>query len=107
MAGYAEHQKTFDELNIGLVALSADSADDARTMAEEVGAEFPIVYGLDVPADAERLGAYYQAEKQFFHATSAIVAGDEIDTVVYSSGAVGRLTAEDALRWIQYLRKDG
>lgn len=107
MAGYAEHQKTFEKLDIGLVALSADDADDARTMAEEVGAEFPVVYGLDVPADAERLGAYYQAEKKFLHATGAILKGDQIDTIVYSSGAVGRLAPENALRWVQHLRKNG
>jgi peroxiredoxin len=107
LADYAEHQKTFEKLDIGLVALSADSADDARAMAEEVGAEFPIVYGLEVPADAEKVGAYYQAAKKFFHATAAIVAGDTIDTIVYSSGAVGRLDPENALRWVRHLRKSG
>lgn len=104
MADFAAHQDTFRERDIGLVAISGDDREDAERMIEETEIRFPVVYGVDVPADARRLGAYYHPEKSYFHATAAIVERGEVETVVYSSGAVGRLTAEEALAWIGHKR---
>ena len=51
-------------------------------------------------------GAFYDAEDEepYLHATSFILnESGKVETAVYSTGSVGRLTAEDALRYTKNL----
>jgi hypothetical protein len=43
-----------------IVGLSVDPLDKAVEMIEKTGATFPLGYGLKVPEDADKVGAYWE-----------------------------------------------
>jgi len=45
-------------------------------MVERTGASFPIGYGLKVPEDAEKIGAYWEERRGIIHATGFTVGPD-------------------------------
>ncbi len=88
------------------MAASAETLEKAIETRDMLKLDFPVGYGL-VPREWSILtGAYYNREKQYVHACAFIIApGARVELAVYSSGAVGRLTAEDAIEEIDYLTK--
>lgn len=68
-------------------------------MKEEEHLGFPVLYGLDVDDVRERFGTYVEkGERVYLQPTQLIVDPDgRITFASYSSGPVGRLTAEEAL----------
>ncbi len=75
-------------------------------MAERVKASFTIGYGLTVPTDADRVGAYWEDRRKIIHATNFIVDADKkVTQACYATGPIGRIVAEDALRSIQGAKK--
>ena len=78
-----------------------DPLDKAQGTVTELNLTFPIAYGLEVPRDAEKIGAYWEERRGIFHATNFILDGS--GTVVhasYATGPIGRIAAADALRSI-------
>lgn len=89
-------------MGAGVCALSVDPLDKARGTVEELGLTFPVAYGLEVPRDAEKIGAYWEERRGIFHATNFILDGS--GTVLhasYATGPIGRIAATDALRSMQ------
>jgi len=84
----------FHQLGIDLFAVSVDSQEDARAVKQEEEIDFPIIYGMDCVPEAEKIGAYYDKEKQFFHATNFLLRDGRIVQSTYSSGPIGRMQAE-------------
>lgn len=96
----------FKQENVDVIALSVDPLDKANEMVTKVGATFPIAYGLKVPEDADKVGAYWEARRQIIHATNFIIDSDKkVIQACYSIGPIGRIVAEDALRSIQGAKK--
>lgn len=64
---------------------------------------FPIAYGAEPEKLMNELGCYISDDLEYVHATGFIIKPDNtVDTVVYSTGAIGRLTAEDTLGMLDY-----
>lgn len=99
MAGFEEHQEAFRNAGVRLAVLSADGEAGARKMKDEEGLSFPVLYGLDVDEMHERFGIYIaKGEKTHLQPAQFIVdPGGKIFFASYSSGKVGRLSAEEAL----------
>jgi len=96
----------FSQENVAVIALSVDPLEKAREMAAKAGATFPIAYGLKVPEDADKVGAYWEERRQIIHATNFIIDSDrKVTQACYSIGPIGRIVAEDALRSIQGAKK--
>jgi peroxiredoxin len=93
LAGFAEHVDAYDDADVQIVALSADGEEGARKMQEEEGLSFPVLYGLDVDEMKEKLGLYIEHGDR-----------DHLQPACYSSGAVGRLRADEALDRVGILR---
>lgn len=75
-------------------------------MVERTGATFPIGYGLRVPEDADRVGAYWEERRGIIHATNFTLGPDrKVLQACYATGPIGRIVAEDALRSIQGAQK--
>lgn len=75
-------------------------------MVERTGATFPIGYGLKVPEDADRVGAYWEERRGIIHATNFTLGPDrKVLQACYATGPIGRIVAEDALRSIQGTKK--
>ena len=99
MARYPDLLDELEETGADLVALSADDEEGARTMQDEVDADFTVAYGVDVDEMEERLGLYVNRGERT-HLQPAQLILDQDGTVrfaSYSSGKVGRLEAEEAL----------
>ena len=99
MAGLEEKLDDFEEAGVEVVALSADDEAGARKMQDQEDLSFPILYGLDVHEMEDRLGLYIQenARTHLQPAQFVLKADGTVDFASYPRGAVGRLTAEDAL----------
>lgn len=96
----------FEREHVDVIALSVDPLDKAREMVERVHATFPIAYGLQVSADAEKVGAYWEERRKIIHATNFIIDwAKKVTQSCYSTGPIGRIVAEDALRSIATAKK--
>ncbi|MPZ76237.1 MAG: redoxin domain-containing protein [Deltaproteobacteria bacterium] len=96
----------FKQENVDVIALSVDLLDKAKEMVQRVNATFPVAYGLQVPQDAEKVGAYWEERRKIIHATNFIIDSDrKVTQACYSTGPIGRIVAEDALRSIATAKK--
>ena len=75
-------------------------------MVERTGAAFPIGYGLKVPQDADKVGAYWEERRAIIHATSfTIDAKKQVLQACFATGPIGRIAAVDALSSIRGTKK--
>lgn len=89
-----------------LIAASVDKIEDAQKTVERHKLIFRVAYGLSASAFSHRTGAFFDEEKGYLQATGFVIAPEgTIATAVYSTGAIGRLTAADTLGMIDYSRK--
>lgn len=106
MADYQTHIEEFKKDDAEVIALSVDPLDKAKEMVEKTGARFPIGYGLQVPEDAEKVGAYWEERRGIIHATNFIVdAHKKITQACFATGPIGRIVAADALSSIRGEKK--
>ena len=102
MADYQAHLNDFEEAGAGVFALSVDPLEKAVGTIEELKLTFPVAYGLEVPRDAEKIGAFWEERRKIFHATDFILDGSgAVVHACYATGPIGRITAADALRSIK------
>jgi peroxiredoxin len=102
VADYQAHMEEFKQENTDIFALSVDPLEKAQEMVERTGATFPIGYGLNVPQDADKVGAYWEARRGIIHATSFTVGPDrKILQACFATGPIGRIVAVDALSSIR------
>ena len=87
------------------MALSVDKEEDARTMVERHKVGFPVVYGLDVRKEAEKIGAYFDSEGGYFQPANFILRNGRVFNATYSSGPLGRLQAQHVLMLVDHFRK--
>lgn len=109
LTGFKRQLAELEEVDTKVVALSVDRAEDAAASVAEHHLTFPVAYGIDANDVAARLGAYVSdgSDRQpvYTQATAFVLTPDsKIAVAVYSSGAIGRLTAADALGMITYVQ---
>ena len=67
---------------------------------------FPVLYGVDGPVTAETLGCWYEEKRNIVQPAAFILDPQrQLLSVTYSSGPIGRLRAEDALKIIGFYAK--
>lgn len=104
MADFEAKASDFRAAGIRLLAASVDPEDGARKVVRELGLSYPMTYGLSAPAIAASTGAYYEPEERYLHATAFILKPDgNVAAAVYSTGAIGRYAAADALDVVRSL----
>lgn len=102
MADYQAHIEEFKRENTDIIALSVDPLEKAQEMAERTGAIFPIGYGLKVPQDADKVGAYWEERRGIIHATGFTIGPNrKILQACFATGPIGRIAAVDALSSIR------
>ena len=102
VADYQAHLEEFKAEGADIVALSVDPLDKAQEMVSKTGATFPIGYGLKVPEDAERVGAYWEKRRGIIHATNFTLGPDrKVLQACFATGPIGRIAAVDALSSIR------
>lgn len=89
-----------------MIALSVDPLEKAQEMVEKEKLTFPVVYGLEVPRDAEKIGAFWEERRKIIHATNFILdSAKKVVDASYSIGPIGRITAADAVSHIQHFKR--
>lgn len=106
MADFQSHIEEFKKENVAIVALSVDPLDKARETVEKLQLTYPVGYGLEVPRDADKIGAFWEERRKIIHATDFILdADDKVVDACYSIGPIGRIVAADALSHIQFFKR--
>jgi peroxiredoxin len=106
LADYQSHIEKFKEENVDVVALSVDPLDKARETVDKLQLTYSVAYGLEVPRDADKIGAYWEERRKIIHATDFILDSDKrVCDASYSIGPIGRIIAADALSHIQFFKK--
>jgi peroxiredoxin len=108
LADFQQHKTELDALDTEIVALSADSEEEAEGTVERLGLEFTVLYDLDPEATSRVIGCYtgiHEGKPHIQPAAFILGSDGRIVHAMYSSGKVGRLTASDALTMVKDLRK--
>ncbi len=91
-----------------VIAASVDPLPIAEGFISELDLKFRLGYGLDKEEISSATGAFYEAKGNFeagragfLHATGFILDDEgKVRLALYSTGAMGRLTPEDCLAYI-------
>ena len=95
-----------EALNLAIYALSTDAREEAQATVGKHGVKFPVLYGMDGPRTAETLGSYYEERRNIIQPTGFIVSPEKkIMSVTTTSGAVGRLSAQDVILMVGNYKK--
>lgn len=100
MAGYEEALDELRKLDVGVVALSVDDREEASDTVEELSLSYPVLWGLDPNGIGARYGAYVH-EEGYLQPVNFLVRDGVIQQTTYSSGPLGRLTAEEVVSWVE------
>ena len=102
MVGFAEKSTELAELGVSVVAASVDPIDKAKEVADEVN--FPV--GYEVSRDiANTLGSWWEERRQIIQPSEFVVGPDnKIRTASYSDGPLGRILADDVVKYVTFLK---
>jgi peroxiredoxin len=96
----------FKKENVDVVALSVDTFDKAKETVDKLKLTFPVAYGLEAPRDAEKIGAFWDAQRKIIQPANFVLDSEKkVVDASYSIGPVGRIVAADALSHIQFFKK--
>jgi peroxiredoxin len=105
LAGYQSKLEELHTEGASVLALSSDSQEKAKETVEKDGLRFPVAYGLTMPTDAERIGAYWEKKRGIVQPSEFILGADRrVLHATYSTGPVGRIEPGDALTLIRFLK---
>src|SRR5262245_25809353 len=93
LADFQTHIEEFKKENVEIVALSVDPLDKARETVDKLQLTFPVAYGLAVPRDADKVGAFWEERRKIIHATDFILDTDK--KVVDASYSIGLTSGRD------------
>ena len=102
MAAYEAAKAELDALEVSVFAVSADNEEQAREVQGK-GLSFPVAYGA-TKTDADAIGAWWSDDRggfvqpaEFLLSRGGVVVGS-----MYASGPVGRMGADEVIRFIQF-----
>lgn len=95
------------DVNAKVVALSVDDESTSTATREKYGLPFPLGYDVDAHQIASLVGCYTSTEPSYLESTGFVLDPDGIVlNAVYSSGAIGRLTAADVVGFLRYVQAE-
>ena len=102
MAAYEAAKAELEALDVSVYAASVDSEENA-TEVKGKGLSFPVAYGATKDV-ADTIGSWWSEDRggymqpaEFLLGRGGVVLGS-----VYASGPVGRMGADEAIRFIQF-----
>ncbi len=100
MAEWEANKKELDELGVTIYAVSVDDKEHA-TEVKDKGLTFPVAYGA-TKADADVLDAWWSEDRGgYIQPTEFLLGrGGTVLGSMYASGQVGRMGADEAIRFI-------
>jgi len=106
LRGFQRALEDLTALNAGVVSLSVDDEATTQALIEKHRLSFPVGHSADADKISALTGAFVNPEPHYLQATGFVLdpAGGVVVSV-YSSGAIGRVTAEDAVGLIRYAQE--
>lgn len=99
------HQ-ALEEVGALVVSLSVDDEATTQALVEKNGLTFPVGHSADAHAIAEGTGAFISTDPLHLQSTGFVLDSEgAVLTSVYSSGAIGRLTAEDTIGFVRHQKR--
>ena len=105
LASFSRAAEQFEKEGIAVVALSVDDEATSAGTVEKHKIGFPVGHSADPAAVSELLGSYLgdYGNGPFLQSTGFVLKPDgTVAVAVYSSEAIGRLTAPDVLGYVAY-----
>lgn len=105
MVDFESNAGLFRKLGVQVVAASVDRPERTAALAEGLRLSFvQLGSGLDAEDVAAKTGASInRGDRVFLHATAFLLAPDgRIVNAVYSTGPIGRFTANDVLKKVLF-----
>jgi peroxiredoxin len=105
LAGFQRASEKLAETGIEFVALSVDDETTTIGTIEKHKLSFRVGHSADADRVAAVTGAYTNEAPHYLQTTGFLLDPDgRILNAVYSSGAIGRLVAEDVVGMVSYLK---
>jgi len=102
LAAWSPKTQELAALGCSVYAISVDTKEQAQEMARKAGLTFPVAYGL-TKAESDSFGAWWINDQHGEHnqPTEFLLSrGNVVLGSVYTSGQVGRMAPEEAIRLI-------
>jgi peroxiredoxin len=97
---------SLDEIGVRVAALSVDDEPTTTELIAKHGLTFPVGHSADAHAIADLTGAFVNPDPVYLQSTGFVLdPAGKVVVSVYSSGAIGRLTPEDVIGLVRYLRQ--
>ncbi|MGD8922906.1 MAG: peroxiredoxin family protein [Candidatus Zixiibacteriota bacterium] len=104
LSDFEDHNREFEKRGVMVIAVSSQNREDSEKSRELSKVTFTVGYDLDPREFSRMTGAFYNRGDHFIQATAFIVDPDGIIRgSIYSSGGIGRYTAEGTLRRLDQL----
>lgn len=107
MVDFDTNARLLEGLGVKVVAASVDSVEKTAALGDGLRVGYVQMVGeIDGPAVAESTGANLQTgDRTFLHATGFVTNPEgKVVQSVYSSGPIGRFTANDVLKWVSFVQ---
>ncbi len=105
LSAFRRASDSLAEAGMKVVALSVDDEQTSAALVDKLRLGFPVGHSADADQVADQLGCYVNDEPHYLQSTGFVLAPDgTVVTAVYSSGAVGRLTPEDVVGLVTYIK---
>lgn len=104
-------QRAHDDLaavDAQVVSLSVDDEQTSQELVDKHGLGFALGHSADAHALSELTGAFMNPDPVYLQATGFVLDPDgKVMVSAYSSGAIGRLIAEDVVGLVSHARRSG
>jgi len=105
LAGFSRAAGALAGLGIKVVALSVDDKAASAALVAKHHLAFSVGYGADADKVAAATGAYTNDSPHYLQSTGFVLdPSGKVITAVYSSGAIGRLVADDVVGFVRYVK---
>ncbi len=105
LASFSRAADKFAQLGIKVVALSVDDEATSAALVDKHHLPFPVGHSANADDVAEATGAFTNDDPRHLQSTGFVLAPDgTVLSAVYSSGAIGRLEAEDVAGLVGYVK---
>jgi len=108
LSAFSRASDSLDAEGIKVVALSVDDEDTSTKLVAKLHLNFPVAHSADVDKVAAALGAYVNDDPRYLQSTGFVLGPNgSVVTAVYSSGAIGRLVADDVIGLVRHIKDQG
>jgi peroxiredoxin len=106
LRGFQRAMGDLESVGAGVVSLSVDDEETTRELIDKHRLSFPVGHSADADQVSALTGAFVNPKPPYLQATGFVLdPRGRVAVSVYSSGAIGRISAEDAVGMIRFAQR--